>query len=162
MKIKLLLTGGTIDKKYNELSGELDFGDSHIEQMLRQSRSKADIEIEQVMLLDSLDMTEDHREQILKACLNTDTERIVITHGTDTMVETAQLLGKHIQDKTVVLFGSMIPYVFGGSDALFNLGSAITVVQILEHGVYIAMNGKIFNWDNVKKNKELGEFQAIK
>lgn len=160
MQIKLLLTGGTIDKRYNELSGDMDYSETHIRQMLDQGRCRLDIDIEQLMLLDSLDITDERRQQILEACQNSQQDRIVITHGTDTIVETAQLLGKNIKDKTVVLVGAMIPYVFKGSDALFNLGSAITAVQILQPGVYITMNGKVFDWDKVFKNRQLGEFQA--
>jgi L-asparaginase len=161
MKIKLLLTGGTIDKRYNELTGKLDYAKTHIQEMLTQARCRADIDIEELMLLDSLDMTEHQRQQILQTCSNMQEDRILITHGTDTIVETAQLLGKNIHNKTIVLFGSMIPYVFGGSDALFNFGAGITAVQTLDKGVYITMSGKVFQWDNVVKNRELGEFQSL-
>ena len=160
MKIRLILTGGTIDKKYNELSGELDYTDTHIEKMLEQARSRADLVIEKPMLLDSFDMTEEQCQQVLELCQASEEDKIVITHGTDTMVQTAQVLGKNVKGKTVVLVGSMIPYAFGYSDALFNLGSAITAVQCLGEGVYITMNGKIFDWDKVQKNRELGEFQS--
>ncbi|HVV25520.1 MAG TPA: asparaginase domain-containing protein [Candidatus Saccharimonadales bacterium] len=159
MQIKLFLTGGTIDKKYNELSGELDYKKTHIQEMLKQARSRLDIHIEELMLVDSLDMTDSQRQQILHACQSTDQHKIVITHGTDTMVETARLLGENIQDKTIVLFGSMIPFAFGGSDALFNFGAALAAAQTLGQGVYITMNGKIFEWDKVVKNRQLGEFQ---
>jgi L-asparaginase len=162
MTIKLILTGGTIDKKYNELTGELDYQDTHIQMLLDQARSRVDLEIDQLMLVDSLDMTEEQRAQIVKACIESDATQIVITHGTDTIVNTAQQLGNAMTDKTIVLVGSMVPYSFGGSDALFNVGAAITAVQILEPGVYVTMNGKIFTWDNVVKNKGLGEFQSIK
>lgn len=160
MRIKLFLTGGTIDKRYNELSGNMDYTKTHIQGMLNQARSRADIDIEELMLLDSLDITEDQRQQILKACTTALEDKILITHGTDTIVETAQLLGKNIKDKTIVLFGSMIPYAFGSSDALFNFGAALTAVQTLGGGVYITMNGKVFEWDKVVKNRELGEFQS--
>jgi L-asparaginase len=159
MKIKLFVTGGTIDKQYNELTGKLDEESTATSKMLKQSRLRVAVDIEQLMLVDSLDMTENQRHQILDACRKTEAKRIVITHGTDTMVQTAELLGQSIQDKTVVLVGAMIPYEFGGSDALFNIGCAITAAQTLKAGVYITMNGNIFMWDNVVKNNELGEFQ---
>lgn len=160
MKIRLILTGGTIDKRYNELTGELDYTDTHIDRMLGQARSRLDLTVEQPMLLDSLDMTKEQRHELLDRCESSIEKRIVITHGTDTIVQTAQLLGKNIKNKTVVLCGAMIPYAFGYSDALFNLGAAFTAVQTLGGGgVYITMNGKVFSWDNVSKNRELGEFE---
>lgn len=158
MKIKLFITGGTIDKNYNELTGELDYKETHIERMLEQARCRADLETEELMLVDSLDMTDSQRQEIVQVCNGTNNDRIVITHGTDTIVETAQLLANNVQDKTVVISGSMVPYVFGNSDALFNIGAAITAAQILAPGTYITMNGKVFTWDNVTKNRELGEF----
>ncbi len=159
MQIKLFLTGGTIDKRYNELSGDMDYDKTHVNEMLSQARSRLDIEIEELMLLDSLDITETQRQQILRSCDDAEQDKIIITHGTDTIVETAQLLGENIKDKTIVLFGSMIPFVFGGSDALFNFGTALAAVQTLDKGVYVTMNGKIFDWDKVVKNRQLGEFQ---
>ena len=159
MTIKLLITGGTIDKQYDELNGELIFTQSGIEDMLLQGRAKLDISPATVMLKDSLDMDDDDRQEILAACLACDESQIVITHGTDTMVETSQVLAAEIKDKTIVLLGAMVPYQFKNSDALFNLGCAIAAVQTLENGVYITMNGKVFNFDEVSKNKELGEFQ---
>ena len=160
MTIRLLITGGTIDKQYNELNGELIFTQSGVEDMLVQGRAKLDIAYETVMLKDSLDMDDSDRQQILESCLACNEPQIVITHGTDTMVETSQVLATKIKDKTIVLLGAMVPYQFKNSDALFNLGCAIAAVQILENGVYITMNGKIFNYDEVIKNKDLGEFQA--
>jgi L-asparaginase len=159
MTIKLLITGGTIDKQYNELDGELIFTESSVEEMLVQGRAKLDISTEMVMLKDSLDMDDDDRQKILSSCLACDESRIVITHGTDTMVETSQVLAAEINDKTIVLLGAMIPYQFKNSDALFNLGCAVAAVQSLGSGVYITMNGKVFQYDEVLKNKELGEFQ---
>ena len=159
MTIKLLITGGTIDKQYDELTGELIFTQSGVENMLAQGRAKLDISPETIMLKDSLDMDDNDRQQILKACLACDESQIVITHGTDTMVETSQVLAAEIKDKTIVLLGAMVPYQFKNSDALFNLGCAIAAVQTLENGVYITMNGKVFNFDEVSKNKEVGEFQ---
>lgn len=159
MRIKLLITGGTIDAQYNYVAAKVDYDETHIEDMLKQGRARVDIELEQLMLVDSGDIKEEQRQQILDKCKASETDRIVITHGTDTLVETAEVLGQNVHDKTIVLVGSMIPYVFEGSDALFNLGSAITAVQILDKGVYVTMNGKVFNWDNVKKNFDLAEFQ---
>ena len=160
MTIKLLITGGTIDKQYNELNGELIFAQSAVEDMLAQGRVKLDILLETVMLKDSLDMDDSDRQQILDSCMACDEPHIVITHGTDTMVETSQVLATKIKDKTIVLLGAMVPYQLKNSDALFNLGCAIAAVQTLENGVYVTMNGKIFNYDEVIKNKELGEFQS--
>lgn len=161
MNIKLFLTGGTIDKKYNELTGELGFADTCVNDILKQARLTVELDIEQLMLVDSLGITDGQRQIILDACVNTQSDRIVITHGTDTMVQTAELLGMNIKNKTIVLTGSMIPYSLCSSDALFNVGSSITAVQLLEPGVYVVMNGKIFNWNNVIKNKDLGEFQLL-
>ncbi len=160
MTIRLLITGGTIDKKYNELNGELIFTQSGVEGMLSQGRAKLDISYETVMLKDSLDMDDNDRQQILEACLASDESQIVITHGTDTMVETSQLLAAKTKGKTIVLLGAMVPYQFKKSDALFNLGCAIATVQTLKNGVYITMNGRIFNYNDVIKNKGLGEFQS--
>lgn len=162
MNIKLLLTGGTIDAKYNELTGGLDYGQTHIGSMLDQARSRLDIDIEELMMVNSLDITDEQRQQILQACAQAEQNRIVITHGTDTIVETAKLLGDNAPDgKTIVLVGAMIPFTFGNSDALFNLGAALAAVQTMTAGVYITMNGKIFDWDKVNKNRQLGEFQAV-
>jgi L-asparaginase len=159
--LRILITGGTIDKEYDPLSGELTFSKSHLSSMLNQVRCKARFILEEIMLKDSLEMRSKDREEILKRCLHCSENDVVVTHGTDTMVETAQFLGKHVKGKTVVLVGAMIPYAFGASDALFNLGCAFSAVQALQPGVYITMNGKIFSWDNVRKNKESGEFEEI-
>jgi L-asparaginase len=159
MTIKLIITGGTIDKHYNELNGELSFTETHIQQMLIQTRCQLDLDIEVLMLKDSLEMTDEDRETILHACSNTKADKIVITHGTDTMTDTAKTLGKHIQDKSIALLGAMIPYELKNSDALFNLGCALTAVQCLESGIYITMNGKVFPWDQVEKNRQAGIFQ---
>ncbi len=162
MSIKLLITGGTIDKQYNPLNGELVFVKTHLPEMLEQAKNKVDIELELLMLKDSLDMNDNDRAMILEKCKATKEERILITHGTDTMVETAQVLGKSISNKTIVLTGAMVPFSFGKTDALFNLGTALAAVQILSNGVFIAMGGKIFPWNNVRKNKKIGEFENIK
>lgn len=161
MKIKLFATGGTFDKEYHEIKGELFFKQTHLNELLQLGRCVLSVDVETLMLIDSLDMTEKDRMAIVKSCLETPETMIVITHGTDTMVETAKLLAKEVKDKTIVLTGAMIPYKFGGSDALFNLGSALSFVQVLPAGAYIAMHGKYFSWDNVRKNKSLAEFEEI-
>jgi len=161
MHIQIFITGGTFDKEYNELNGELYFRDTHLKQMLEQSRSKLNIDIRSLMMIDSLEMTDQDREIILTHCQKSPSDRIVITHGTDTMVDTARLLAEHVKEKTIVLTGAMIPIVFGSSDGLFNMGAALAYVQTLGHGIYIAMNGQCFNWDNVRKNREQGRFETI-
>ena len=160
MAIKLLLTGGTIDKHYNESNGELDFTETHMPELLKLGRNRADIEIEQALFKDSLEMTDADRQIILDACRKSQQDKILITHGTDTIVETATVLGNEKLDKTIVLVGAMIPFVFKHSDAVFNMGFALSAVQCLPQGVYVAMNGKVFNWDAVIKNREAGIFEA--
>jgi L-asparaginase len=159
--VRILITGGTIDKEYDPLRGELTFSRSHLSNMLNQVRCKVGFSLEEIMLKDSLEMRGEDREEILKRCTHCSENKVVVTHGTDTMVETAQFLGKNLRSKTVVLVGAMIPYAFGASDALFNLGCAFSAVQTLPPGVYITMNGKIFFWNNVRKNKKSGEFEEI-
>ena len=161
MKIKLIITGGTIDKSYNMNNGELHFVDSHIPAMLTEARCKADLELDKILLKDSLEMDDNDRQKILDTVANSEQSRIIISHGTDTMVQTAQLLSRQVEDKTVVMTGAMIPYVFEKSDSLFNLGSAFSAVQCLPAGVYITMNGKVFNADNVVKNREEGIFETL-
>ncbi|MGZ3515285.1 MAG: asparaginase domain-containing protein [Thermodesulfobacteriota bacterium] len=160
--IRILIAGGTIDKEYDPLTGELIFAKSHLSNILNQVRCKARSILEEVMLKDSLQMRSEDREEILKKCVDCIENRIIVTHGTDTMVETGRVLGTNVKGKTIVLVGAMIPYAFGASDALFNLGCAFAAVQALRQGVYITMNGKIFRWDNVIKNKESGEFEKLK
>lgn len=159
--IRILITGGTIDKEYDPLRGELTFSKSHLSNMLNQVRCKVRFILEEIMLKDSLEMRGEDREEIVRKCIHCSENNVVVTHGTDTMVETARFLGKKVKDKTVVLVGAMIPYAFGASDALFNLGCALSAVQTLSPGVYITMNGKIFFWNNVRKNKESGEFEEM-
>lgn len=161
MSIRIFVTGGTFDKEYNELNGELYFKDTHLYEMLRLGRSRLELEITTLMMIDSLDMNEQDRHTIARACQDVPENRILITHGTDTMPETAALLAGLIRDKTIVLTGAMVPYKFGSSDGLFNLGSALAFVQTLPPGVYVAMNGKIFEAENVRKNKTRGEFETI-
>jgi L-asparaginase len=162
MTIKIIVTGGTFDKEYNEITGKLFFKDTHLFEMLTLGRCRMPYKVKTLMMIDSLFMTNKDRTLILKECLKSKEKNIVITHGTDTMAETAKILGKKIKDKTIVLTGAMVPYKFGSSDGMFNLGSAISFSQILPPGVYIAMNGKYFNWYNVRKNKNKGEFEEIK
>ncbi|MBK6900989.1 MAG: asparaginase [bacterium] len=162
MTIRIFATGGTFDKEYNERDGSLFFQDTHVTEMLRKGRCRAPVEVRTLMMIDSLEMTDDDRATILDNCLRCPHERLVITHGTDTMETTARLLGPAIVDKTVVLVGAMVPYTFGSSDGLFNLGAAVAFAQTLPHGVYVAMNGRVFDWDNVRKNKEIGEFTELR
>ena len=159
-RIRILVTGGTFDKEYNELTGELFFQQTHVPAMLRLGRSHVEVEIETLMMIDSLQMTDAGRSLILDRCRSCPEGRIVITHGTDTMEHTAAQLGRKLTGKTVVLTGAMIPYQFGSSDGLFNLGTALAFVQSLPPGVYVAMNGRYFAWDKVRKNRELGIFES--
>lgn len=161
MSIRILLTGGTIDKLYSVDAGELTFEETHIEEMLDRANVTADIVIEELMLKDSLDIDDTEREQILEACEACEEESILITHGTDTMVETAELLGEAGLDKSIVLTGAMVPYSVRDSDALFNLGFALAAVQLAPGGVYIAMNGELFDWDDVRKNDDDGCFESL-
>ena len=146
MQIRLFITGGTFDKEYNELNGKLFFEDTHVPEMLDLGRCKLDVNIRTLMMIDSLEMSDEDRDIIAHNCVQCEEEKIVITHGTDTMVETAKILAEKITDKTIVLTGAMIPYKFGSSDGLFNLGAALAYVQTLPTGIYIVMNGKYFNW----------------
>ena len=159
--IKVFVTGGTFDKEYNELNGSLFFKETHLHEMLQLGRSKLDLSITTLMMKDSLDFIEADRQMIAAACNEIKEDKILITHGTDTMTLTASYLAKYCKGKTIVLTGAMVPYKFGSSDGLFNLGSALAFVQVLSHGVYIAINGKIFEADKVKKNTDKGEFEAI-
>ncbi len=161
MAIRIFITGGTFDKEYNELTGELFFKDSHVPQMLKLGRCRVPVEIRTLMLIDSSHMTDEDREIIAQNCIKAKESKLVITHGTDTMVETARFLAHKIKDRTIVLTGAMIPYTFGSSDGMFNLGCAIAFAQTLPPGVYIAINGRYFHPDNVRKNKKTGEFEEI-
>jgi len=162
MSLRIFVTGGTFDKEYNELTGELYFKDSHIPQMLHLGRCRLAVDIRTLMMIDSRNMTDDDREIIARNCLNAKEDKIIITHGTDTMVETAKYLAERVKNKTIILTGAMIPYTFGSSDGMFNLGCALAFVQVLPPGVYIVMNGRYFTYDNVRKNKRTGEFEMIK
>lgn len=161
MSITIFVTGGTFDKEYNELTGQLFFKDTHLPEMLVLGRSRLDVQVRTLMMIDSLDMTDADRELIVDNCLKSGTDKIIITHGTDTMSVTAEVLASRVKDKTIVITGAMIPYKFGSSDGLFNLGSAMAFVQAMPVGVYVAMNGKIFKAGNVRKNKQTGEFEEL-
>jgi L-asparaginase len=161
--IRIFVTGGTFDKEYNELTGSLFFKDTHLPEMLRLGRSRIDVSISTLMMIDSLEMTSADRGRIVEECARAAETRILITHGTDTMVETAAALAEALLSpgKTIVLTGAMIPYAFGSSDGLFNLGSALSFVQALPAGVYIAMNGRCFDWKRVRKNRDTGTFETV-
>jgi L-asparaginase len=162
--ICIFVTGGTFDKEYNELTGSLAFKDTHLAEMLRLGRCRVDVSVRTLMMIDSLEMTGSDRALIVGRCREAAESRLLITHGTDTMVETAAALASALlpaSGKTIVLTGAMIPYAFGSSDGLFNLGSALSFVQALPAGVFIAMNGRYFTWDRVRKNRETGVFEAI-
>lgn len=162
--IRVFVTGGTFDKQYDELKGALSFGDTHLPEMLRLGRSRVDVSVCTLMMIDSLEMTDADRALIVGQCRQAAEPQIVVTHGTDTMVDTARALAiaqPALESKTIVLTGAMVPYAFGSSDGLFNLGSALSFVQLLPPGVYIAMNGRYFAWDRVRKNKQTGVFEAL-
>ena len=161
MSIRVLVTGGTFDKEYDELSGKLDFGSTHVPEMLRLGRCLLDVAVETLMMIDSLEMTDADRARIVERCAECDEQQIIVTHGTDTMVHTAAAIARSIQAKTIVLTGAMVPYAFGSSDGLFNLGSALSFVQVLPPGVYVAMNGRWFNWDEVRKDRARGVFETV-
>jgi L-asparaginase len=158
--IRIFVTGGTFDKQYNELAGTLAFRETHLPEMLRLGRSRVAVSISTLMMIDSLEMTAADRQRIVEECRAAAESRIVITHGTDTMVDTARALAAApLHDRTIVLTGAMVPYAFGSSDGLFNLGSALSFVQLLPAGVFIAMNGRYFSWDRVRKNRDSGTFE---
>ena len=159
--IRIVVSGGTFDKTYDEINGRLSFGATHLPEMLRLGRSRVETTIETLMMIDSLDMTDADRARIVDSCGRCPETRIVVTHGTDTMVETARAVAHGVRDKTVVLTGAMVPYAFGSSDGLFNLGSALSFAEVLPPGVYIAMNGQHFIWDRVRKNRETGVFERV-
>jgi L-asparaginase len=161
--VRVFVTGGTFDKEYNELTGMLAFKNTHLPEMLRLGRCRLEVSIQTLMMIDSLDMTDADRALIAHECRTAKEPRIVITHGTDTMVGTAGVLARSFPrdgNKTIVLTGAMVPYAFGSSDGLFNLGSALSFVQVLGPGVYIAMNGRHFPWDGVQKNRSSGQFES--
>ncbi len=161
-KIRILVTGGTFDKKYDELTGRLFFRDTHVPEMLRLGRCRLDVTVETVMMIDSLELDDHGRARIVERVRDSVESAIVVTHGTDTMVQTARAIADaSLSNKTVVLTGAMVPYAFGSSDGLFNLGSALSFVQVLPAGVYLAMNGRHFPWNVVRKNTETGSFELV-
>lgn len=159
--IRVLITGGTFDKEYDEINGRLFFKDSHLPEMLTLGRAKLPLEVRTLMMIDSLDMKDSDRSLIAEQCKASPGDRIVITHGTDTMADTARYIAERITGKTIVLTGAMIPYKFGSSDGLFNLGSALAFVQVLAPGVYVVMNGRYFTAAKVFKNKQTGIFEEL-
>jgi len=161
MSIRIFVTGGTFDKEYNELNGQLHFQNTLIPELLKMGRSRLDIQVRTLMMIDSLEMTDVDRNIIVESCTRSTEKQIIITHGTDTVCETAEKIATENLDKTIVLTGAMIPIRFGSSDGLFNLGSALAYVQTLPPGVYIAMNGRYFNLNNVRKNKQTGYFEEL-
>jgi L-asparaginase len=162
MSIRAFVTGGTFDKEYDERTGNLFFRNTHVQEMLERGRCGLDVQVEVLMMVDSLDMSAEQRDQIARACASCRESQVIVTHGTDTMVETARVLAAAITNKTVVLTGAMVPYAFGSSDGLFNLGSALSFVQALPPGIYLAMNGSCFPWDNVRKNRDAGVFEPLR
>jgi L-asparaginase len=161
MIIRILVCGGTFDKRYDEIGGRLLFKDTHVPEMLRLGRSRVEVAVETLMMIDSLEMTDADRERIVRACTACGESRLVITHGTDTMVESAAALARAQLAKTIVLTGAMVPYAFGSSDGLFNLGSALSFAQVLEPGVFVAMNGTALPWNRVRKDRASGVFVAV-
>jgi len=161
MPVRILITGGTFDKEYDEITGKLYFKDTHMREILDLGRSKLEIKIRTLMLLDSLEMTDHDRDVILDNCRRVSENQIVITHGTDTMTETGKVIANAKLEKTITLTGAMIPYKFGSSDGLFNFGGALAFAQALPNGVYIAMNGRYFDWNKVEKNKKTGVFEEL-
>jgi len=159
--ISIFVTGGTFDKEYDEINGQLYFKETHLQEILKLGRCTVPVEIDTLMMIDSLQMTPHHRSRIVDACRTCRHHRIIITHGTDTMVDTAKVLAEAGMDKTIILTGAMIPYKFGSSDGLFNMGCSLSFVQTLPPGVYVAMNGRYFSWDKVRKNRITGIFEEI-
>ncbi len=162
MTIKIIATGGTFDKEYGEIKEKLIFKETHLPEILKRGRCLLDVDVRTAMLVDSLNMTDEDRKIIVETCKKYKEDKIVITHGTSRMVQTAKYLAKKIKNKTIVLTGAMLPYVFGSSDGLFNLGCALAFIQTLPHGVYITMNGRYFKWNNVRKNESAGIFEKLK
>lgn len=161
MDIQIFVTGGTFDKEYDELEGRLVFRETHVQEMLKLGRCKRKVDIRTLMMVDSLQMTDVEREVIAESCRKCKKERIIITHGTDSMEVTARVLARAINNKTIVLTGAIVPYTFRSSDGFFNLGSALAFAESLPVGVYVAMNGRCFAWDKVWKNKKTGEFEEL-
>lgn len=161
-KIGVFVTGGTFDKDYNLINGSLGFQQTNVPEMFKRGRSTLNIDIQVLMMIDSLDMTAEQRQYIIDSCEKSPYHNLIITHGTDTMVETAKIIAAANLDKTIVMTGAMRPYKLGSSDGFFNLGSAVAFAQTLPNGVFIAMNGRYYHWNNVRKNKSTGYFEKLK
>lgn len=161
MSLRILITGGTFDKYYDAIRGELTFRESHLPAILKQARVTLPVIIEVCLLKDSSLMNDEDRQRILKACHKAPEENLVVVHGTDTMVETAKLLGEAQLAKTIIMTGAMVPYAITESDALFNLGFALAAAQCVPQGVYVAMNGQVWLWNQVRKNRQLGVFESL-
>ncbi len=159
MGVRVFVTGGTFDKEYDEIRGTLYFRETHLPEMLALGRCRLEVEVETLMMKDSLEMSVSDRARVAEAVQACPELHVVVTHGTDTMVETAKVLAQQVEGKTVVLTGAMVPWAFGSSDGLFNLGSALSFAQVLPEGVFVAMNGRVFPWDGVRKNRETGRFE---
>ena len=159
---RIIVTGGTFDKHYDAIKGELTFKETHLPAILEQARVTIPVAIEVNQLIDSLHMTDEHRARVLAACQAAPEKRIVVIHGTDTMAQTAQVVGRAELGKTIVFTGAMIPYSVQGSDALFNLGFAVAMSQALAPNAYVAMNGRVFPWDDVSKDKSAGVFKRTR
>jgi L-asparaginase len=159
---RIIVTGGTFDKRYDAIKGELTFKETHLPAILEQARVTLPLALDIRLLIDSLQMTDAHRQDVLEACRASPERSIVVVHGTDTMVRTAEVVGRAALDKTVVFAGAMIPYSVQGSDAPFNLGFALAMALALAPGAYVAMNGQVFSWDNVAKDREEGKFKALR
>src|SRR5450830_1079078 len=161
MTLRIIATGGTFDKHYDEIAGKLGFANSHLPEVIARARLTVPATLEELPLLDSLDMQGIDRRRVLASCDRSEENALVIIHGTDTMQDTARVLGAAQLAKTIVITGAMIPYAIQGSDAQFNFGFACGVAQVLPHGVYVAMNGRVFAWDQVQKNRSAGVFEPI-
>jgi L-asparaginase len=161
MAIRIFVTGGTFDKEYNEITGQLFFKETHLPEMVQRSRVTPEVHVQTLMMIDSLDMTAGERLMIAQQCNAAAENKIIITHGTDTMAVTAAMLAEKVKGKTIVLTGAMIPYKFGSSDGFFNLGCALAFVQSLPPGIYVSMNGRCFDWNNVRKNRQTGIFEEL-
>lgn len=160
LQVRVIVTGGTFDKHYDAIKGELTFKASHLPAILEQARVTLPVAFEINQLIDSLEMRDVHRASVLAACARATEKYLVVIHGTDTMALTASVIGAAALDKTVVLTGAMIPYSVQGSDALFNLGFAMAAAQTLPVGTFVAMNGRVFGWQDVQKNKQGGVFET--
>ena len=161
MGVRIFVTGGTFDKEYDEIRGTLYFRETHLPEMLALGRCHLEVEVETLMMIDSLEMTDNDRAVVADAVQACSERHVVVTHGTDTMVDTGRVLADRVKDKTIVLTGAMVPWAFGSSDGLFNLGSALSFAQVLPVGVYVAMNGRFFPWDAVRKDREAGRFESL-